>query len=356
MGSSLPESCPETARRGKRADNALAFSRAATYCWHTLSVRPCQSPGQRGNLTTRGRGDSFLRVHLINPSHLAFGVGVITPRWLYVLAAATPAHLRRSADYGRNARGSGPADDSARRRRRHRHPYRQRAARVRGRAPRPRARRVGRVRRHSRDAVSRGAPRARRGARRRQRRRRHRVGTRRQRLRGRHAEAGLRRGQGRRRLVPGGAVGPHPAQQIHVGLGADRPRLPEALFVLLGVEDGRAEAPPAHRRRGDWRGRRAAPPGVPVHRARGRQFLYGHAHRHQDGGAPGGSGAAHLPRGAPRRALRADGEAREDAERHDLLHADHDGGGRGSGVSGRDAQGAHQGRARRRRGGDAGRD
>ncbi len=31
-----------------------------------------------------------MRVHLINPSHLAFGVGVITPRWLYVLAAATP--------------------------------------------------------------------------------------------------------------------------------------------------------------------------------------------------------------------------------------------------------------------------
>ena len=31
-----------------------------------------------------------MQVHLINPSHLAFGVGVITPRWLYVLAAATP--------------------------------------------------------------------------------------------------------------------------------------------------------------------------------------------------------------------------------------------------------------------------
>jgi radical SAM superfamily enzyme YgiQ (UPF0313 family) len=29
-------------------------------------------------------------VHLINPSHLSFGVAVITPRWLYVLAAATP--------------------------------------------------------------------------------------------------------------------------------------------------------------------------------------------------------------------------------------------------------------------------
>src|SRR5678816_4312107 len=29
-------------------------------------------------------------VHLVNPSSLSFGVGVITPRWLYVLAAATP--------------------------------------------------------------------------------------------------------------------------------------------------------------------------------------------------------------------------------------------------------------------------
>src|SRR6058998_3712393 len=29
------------------------------------------------------------RVHLINPSSLSFGVAVITPRWLYVLAAAT---------------------------------------------------------------------------------------------------------------------------------------------------------------------------------------------------------------------------------------------------------------------------
>ncbi|HEY1912949.1 MAG TPA: radical SAM protein [Vicinamibacterales bacterium] len=31
-----------------------------------------------------------MKVHLINPSALAFGIGVITPRWLYVLAAATP--------------------------------------------------------------------------------------------------------------------------------------------------------------------------------------------------------------------------------------------------------------------------
>ncbi len=33
-----------------------------------------------------------MRVHLVNPSDVAFGIGVITPRWLYVLAAATPRH------------------------------------------------------------------------------------------------------------------------------------------------------------------------------------------------------------------------------------------------------------------------
>ena len=32
-----------------------------------------------------------MNVHLVNPSHVSFGVGVITPRWLFVLAAATPA-------------------------------------------------------------------------------------------------------------------------------------------------------------------------------------------------------------------------------------------------------------------------
>ena len=32
-----------------------------------------------------------MKVHLVNPSRVAFGTAVITPRWLYVLAAATPA-------------------------------------------------------------------------------------------------------------------------------------------------------------------------------------------------------------------------------------------------------------------------
>src|SRR5579864_5714546 len=37
------------------------------------------------------RREQRVRVHLINPSHVSFGTAVITPRWLYVLAAATPA-------------------------------------------------------------------------------------------------------------------------------------------------------------------------------------------------------------------------------------------------------------------------
>ena len=32
-----------------------------------------------------------MKVHLINPSHSSFGTAVITPRWMYVIAAATPA-------------------------------------------------------------------------------------------------------------------------------------------------------------------------------------------------------------------------------------------------------------------------
>jgi exoribonuclease-2 len=34
-------------------------------------------------------------IHLVNPSHVSFGIGVITPRWLYVLAAATPERYGR---------------------------------------------------------------------------------------------------------------------------------------------------------------------------------------------------------------------------------------------------------------------
>ena len=34
-----------------------------------------------------------MRIHIVNPSDTAFGTAVITPRWLFVLAAATPAQF-----------------------------------------------------------------------------------------------------------------------------------------------------------------------------------------------------------------------------------------------------------------------
>ena len=105
------------------------------------------------------------RVHLINPSNVSFGVAVITPRWLYVLAAATGTAWGDPADRRRNARNPGPRIDPGRRRRRHRHPHRQRAARLRDRPAGARARRLGRVRRHPRHAVPGRGARARRGAR-----------------------------------------------------------------------------------------------------------------------------------------------------------------------------------------------
>jgi radical SAM superfamily enzyme YgiQ (UPF0313 family) len=36
------------------------------------------------------RGRTLLKIHLVNPSDTSFGTAVITPRWLFVLAAATP--------------------------------------------------------------------------------------------------------------------------------------------------------------------------------------------------------------------------------------------------------------------------
>src|SRR3954470_9653806 len=46
----------------------------------------------RGPEGAREGNGCSMTVHLVNPSHLSFGVGVITPRWLFVLAGATPAN------------------------------------------------------------------------------------------------------------------------------------------------------------------------------------------------------------------------------------------------------------------------
>ena len=98
-----------------------------------------------------------MRVHLVNPSDLSFGTAVITPRWLYVLAAATPRAFGDPLivdETLEHLRSRSPV--AAGRRRRHRHPHRQRAARLRRSGKHgARARRVGRLRRHPLHAVSR---------------------------------------------------------------------------------------------------------------------------------------------------------------------------------------------------------
>ena len=140
--------------------------------------------------------------------------------------------------------------------------------------------------------------------------RRYRVGAGGQRLRGGCAANRLRRRQGRRRLVPAGALGSDSAQQVHVGVGADGARLPEALLVLLGVAHRRPEAAAARRRRRHCGDRRAAAPRLPLHRAGRRQLLSGDAHRHQDGARRADQSQRVYARGAARGALRADGAAR----------------------------------------------
>ena len=105
-----------------------------------------------------------MRVHLVNPSALAFGVGVITPRWLYVLAAATPEEYGDPIVTDETLERWDLICGVGRRRGRHRHPHRQRGSGVRNRQEGTRVRRLRRVRGHPRHAVSGGSRRARRGA------------------------------------------------------------------------------------------------------------------------------------------------------------------------------------------------
>ena len=106
-----------------------------------------------------------LSVWLVNPSRVSFGVAVITPRWLYVLAAATGTEWGDPKLVDETLGHFDLDRIAARRRRRHRHPHGQRAPRLRDRPRGARARRLGRLRRHPRHALSGRGPRARRGAR-----------------------------------------------------------------------------------------------------------------------------------------------------------------------------------------------
>ena len=135
-----------------------------------------------------------MTVYLINPSHVSFGIGVITPRWLYVLAVGDAGRVRRAQARRRNARAVRPG----------RHPATgdivgigiHTGNALRGYEigdRRARRGRLRRVRRHSRDAVSRRGARTRRRARGRHRRRRARLAAGAARLRGGHAGGSLRR-------------------------------------------------------------------------------------------------------------------------------------------------------------------
>ena len=189
-----------------------------------------------------------MKVHLINPSALAFGVGVITPRWLYVLAAATPEQYGDPIITDETLDPWDPDHRLGRRRRRHRHSYRQRGATATKSArSRARAAPTSCSAASTRRCIRRRRCRARRGARRRQRRRRPGVGAGDRGLRRGRAAADVRRRQGRGRRLQAGALVADAARQVHVGVGADRARLPEALLVLLGVEDRRPAAAAARR-------------------------------------------------------------------------------------------------------------
>ena len=100
------------------------------------------------------------------------------------------------------------------------------------------------------------------------------------------ARQDLRWREDRRRAVSEGTMGSAAGRSVHVGVGADRARLPEALLVLLGLENRRTGTAAAQRRRRAAGNRRTAPARVPVHRARRRQLLSRHARRSRAGLAP----------------------------------------------------------------------
>ena len=128
-----------------------------------------------------------------------------------------------------------------------------------------------------------------------------------ERLRGRRAARPVRGRTHRGRYVPAGAVGSAAGGALHVGVGADGARLPEALLVLLGLADGRPGAARSGTRPGGRRDRRAAAAGLPLHRARRRQFLSGHARGPARWPRGARNSAAQRAAGDPRRAVRVDG-------------------------------------------------
>jgi hypothetical protein len=53
-----------------------------------------------------------MKVHLVNPSHQSFGTAVITPRWMFVIAAL--GKKEPSPPFAGSVRGFGTASDNQR--------------------------------------------------------------------------------------------------------------------------------------------------------------------------------------------------------------------------------------------------
>ena len=256
--------------------------------------------------------------------------------------------LRRSGDRRRNARGARAFDDPARRRRRHRHPHRQRAARLRD---RQRARASAAPGSSTAASTPRCFPdeaaRTRRRARGRRGRRRRRLGRAWSRtvVAGRPS-AGLRGGRVDGGFVPAGALGSAAGRSLHVGVGADRARLSEALLVLFGVAHRRPGAAPARQRMRSLArssscaaaGSASSPSPTTISiRSRSNDLAHGVA-------------AADKTRLQELKAIREErfelmAQLAQLPRRHGVLHADHDGSGRGRRVPRGDAR-ARTSRAR----------
>ena len=186
-----------------------------------------------------------MRVHLVNPSDNSFGTAVITPRWLFVLAAATPAIAGDPILVDESLESMAPETILP--------------GDIVGISVHTgnalRGYEVGRMA-HARgawviyggihatlypeEAFERGAA--------------HSVvkgdgdiawGKAVTALPDGRAGPHLRRRKNRRQRIPGRALGPDAAEQIYVGVRADYPRMSEALFVLQRVANRWAKAPPA---------------------------------------------------------------------------------------------------------------
>ena len=291
------------------------------------------------------------RVHLINPSHVSFGVAVITPRWLYVLAAATGIAVGRSQRRRRDAGdastrptieagdvvGIGIHTGNARR-----------GYEI-GRIARERGAWVVYGGIHATlfpdEAHEYGAC-----ACRRPRRRRPGLAVGGCRLLRRAAVARLRGRPHRGRAVSAGALGSAAGRTLHVGLGADRARLSEALLVLLGLADRRPGAAAARGESascarssscaGSGSGSSRSPTTISI---RSRFDDLAAARRRSD--------PTRLHELEAMRQERFDlmAQLAAAARRSRVLHADHDGSGGRPRVPRGDAAGAHPRRAGRRR-------